>query len=76
MSKGNTMLHLHHQGNHPLNLEKRKRGASHSTAPLEEPLDQQPEQRVEHPANPSSAQPVPWSYIKESMDNFVSSYLT
>ena len=43
-------------------LKKRRRtkksnaGASHSNAPLEEPLDQQPEQRVEHPANPSSAQ--------------------
>jgi len=51
-------------------------GASLSTAPLEEPLDQQPEQRVEHPANPSSAQPVLWSYTKESMDDFVSSYFT
>jgi len=63
-------------------LKKRRRtrksdaGASLSTAPLEEPLDQQPEQRVEHPANPSSAQPVLWSYTKESMDDFVSSYFT
>jgi len=68
MSRGNTMLHLHHQDNHPSILEKRKRGASckseeeqgnqtlgQATAPFEEPLDQQPEQRVEHPANPSSA---------------------
>ena len=27
ISRGTTMLHLHHQGNHPSNLEKRKRGA-------------------------------------------------
>jgi len=58
-------------------LKKRRRkrksdGVSHSTAPL----DQQPEQRVEHPTNPSQAQPVPWSYTKESMDDFVSSYFT
>ncbi|KAG7529795.1 hypothetical protein ISN44_Un120g000080 [Arabidopsis suecica] len=63
-------------------LKKRRRtrksdvGASHSTAPLEEPLDQQPEQRVEHLAKPSTTQPAPWSYTKESMDDFVSAYFT
>ncbi|CAB86484.1 putative protein [Arabidopsis thaliana] len=40
------------------------------------PLDQQPEQRVEHPTNPSPAQPAPWSYIKESMDDLVFAYFT
>ena len=63
-------------------MKKRRRtrksdvGASHSTAPLEEPLDQQPELRVEHLAKPSTTQPAPWSYTKESMDDFVSAYFT
>ena len=63
-------------------LKKRRRtrksdaGASHSTAPVEEPLDRQPEQRVEHPTNPSPSQPAPWRYTKESMNDFISAYFT